>query len=105
MSIRGQGFLPFAPSVAVGLAPVFYGFISGIWSQVEADDREDAMAAVAAYHRALAAQDSTGAVNFLAEDAIVLESGHAETLEGYLSHHLEADVQFASQVGGERIVL
>lgn len=50
------------------------------------------------YHRALGAGDSATALGLLAENAIVLESGGAETREEYRSHHLPADISFARAI-------
>jgi len=52
-------------------------------------------ATVVAYHRALAAGDSTTALSLLAEDAVILESGGMETRAEYRSHHLPSDIEFA----------
>ena len=82
-----------------------WGLLAGAASPVWAGDLEDAIAAVEAYHQALADKDSVGARALLAADAIILEGGHAETLDEYLSHHLMADMEFTSQVPGEREVL
>lgn len=63
-------------------------------------------AAVAAivdrYHQALAAGDSAAALELLAPDAVILESGGVETREEYRSHHLPGDIQFARAVRSER---
>ena len=64
---------------------------------------EDAAArAVESYHTALATGDSAAAVALLASDVVVLESGHFETREEYLSHHLGADMAFSASVTTER---
>jgi len=55
-------------------------------------------AAVERYHRGLAAGDSAAALVLLAPDAVVLESGEAETRAEYASHHLPADIEFARAV-------
>ena len=68
--------------------------------------QESDSAAVAAvierYHHALAAGDSALALTLLADDAVVLESGGIETRDEYRSHHLPADIQFASAVSSTR---
>ena len=81
------------------------GFMPGMSDQAWADDTDDVVAAVEAYHHALAAQDSAAACNLLAGEVVVLESGYAETLEEYLGHHLGADMEFASQTSSQRTVL
>ena len=55
-------------------------------------------AVVAGYHAALARGDSAAALALLADDAIVLESGDAESRAEYRSHHLPADIEFARSV-------
>lgn len=54
------------------------------------------------YHRALATGDSVGVLRLLAADAIILESGGAESRSEYRSHHLAADIAFAQAVSRER---
>lgn len=61
--------------------------------------------AVAAFHAALAAGDSTGALALLAPDAVVLEGGELETRAQYAAHHLAADIAFAQAIPGERAVI
>ncbi len=52
-------------------------------------------ATVQAFHAALAAGDSSGALALLAPEVTVFESGGAETLAEYRSHHLATDMEFA----------
>ena len=63
-------------------------------------------AAVAAvvdrYHRALSEGDSATALELLAEDAVILESGEVESRQEYRAHHLPADIDFARAVKGTR---
>lgn len=63
-------------------------------------------AAVAAvierFHAALASGDSSAALALLAPDVAVQESGGAETLQEYRSHHLPGDIQFARAVPRSR---
>ena len=54
------------------------------------------------FHAALASGDSAAALALLAPDVTVLESGGAETLEEYRSHHLPGDIQFARAVPRSR---
>ena len=58
--------------------------------------------AVDRFHQALASADSATAMDLLAPDAIVLESGGMETREEYRSHHLSADIVFAQAVARAR---
>ncbi|TVP43417.1 MAG: DUF4440 domain-containing protein [Gemmatimonadales bacterium] len=57
----------------------------------------DPAAVVSAFHEALAAGDSATAVGLLHPDVVVFEQGAAEDLEEYRSHHLAADIRFASR--------
>ena len=76
-----------------------------VWGQAAETDHKDAVATIEAYHQALANQDSLAARALLSQDAVVLESGYAETLEEYLSHHLGADMEFSAQVQSKREVM
>ncbi len=68
----------------------------------EGADPEDA---VRAFHAALAAGDSAAALALLAEDVIIYEAGGVEaSREEYRSHHLPADIAFASAVEREASV-
>jgi ketosteroid isomerase-like protein len=74
----------------------------------EDDARGDAAAirsVVDSYHAALEVGDREAAMNLLSEDVMVLESGYLETSAEYLSHHLEADMEFSAAVTGERKVV
>lgn len=57
---------------------------------------------VEAFHNALAHGDGKAAMKLLAPDAVILESGSAETRAEYESHHLPEDIQFAQAVRSER---
>ncbi len=61
-------------------------------------------ATVERFHRALATADSAGALALLTPDVQVLESGGAETLAEYRSHHLSSDIGFARAVTSQRTV-
>jgi ketosteroid isomerase-like protein len=65
-------------------------------------DSAAALAAVGAFHAALAAADTAAALALLAPDALVLEAGGAETRAEYAAHHLAADVEFARAVSTRR---
>lgn len=60
--------------------------------------------AVARYHAALAGGDSATALQLLASDAVILESGGAESRDEYRAHHLPADIAFAAAVRAQRTV-
>lgn len=59
---------------------------------------------LARYHAALAKGDSLAALQLLAPDAVILESGGAETRDEYRSHHLPADIAFAAAVPLKRTI-
>jgi len=61
------------------------------------------LATVAAFHSALAAGDSVGALALLAPDAIILEAGELESRAEYTAHHLGADMEFARAVPSVRV--
>ena len=67
-------------------------------SFAEGPDSAAVMEKVRAFHDALEAQDSVGAMALLARDALVAESGGLETRDEYRSHHLPGDMAFASAV-------
>lgn len=67
-----------------------------------ADDSAAVASVVARFHAALAAGDSAAALELLAPDAVILESGGIETREEYRSHHLPADIAFARAVKSVR---
>ena len=67
-------------------------------TQRAAPDSAEVVAVLARFHAALASGDSAGALDLLATDAIILESGASETREHYRSHHLSGDVEFSRAV-------
>lgn len=61
-------------------------------------------AVVAAFHDALASGDSSQALALLAPDVLIYENGSVETSrDEYRSHHLPADIAFASSTTREVI--
>lgn len=50
------------------------------------------------FHEALAQGDSAAVLSLLADDAVILEAGGAETRAEYRAHHLPADIRFAASV-------
>lgn len=65
------------------------------------DARSDSAAvarAVESFHGAMQAADSAAVLQWLAPDAVILESGVLETVEEYRSHHLASDIRFARDV-------
>ena len=82
-------------------------FATMVWSVAGSgvqQDSADVVAVVTRYNAALAVADSSAALGLLAPVAIVLESGGAETLAEYRSHHLPADSAFAAGVASQRTV-
>lgn len=73
----------------------------GVLERVEAI--EQALGTVEGFHQALSEADSAGALVRLHRDAIIYESGHAETVAEYRAGHLPADIRFA--VATEREIL
>jgi ketosteroid isomerase-like protein len=57
------------------------------------------------FHDALRRGDGKAAMDLLASDAIILESGSAETRTEYEQHHLKEDIAFARAVASVRSVL
>ena len=53
---------------------------------------------VAGFHSALNEGRADDALALLADDAVILEGGGQETKAEYASHHLEADIAFATAV-------
>lgn len=65
-----------------------------------ASDSATAIATVERFRAALSRGDSTVALDLLAPDVVVLESGGVETRAEYRSHHLAADIQYARAIPG-----
>ena len=86
--------LPFCIAVALTMC------ISA--AAVTADESATVAAAVEAFHTALAHGDAKAAMTLLAADAVILESGSAETRAEYESHHLPEDIEFAQTVHSNR---
>ena len=74
-------------------------------AQSPAADSTAVTATVRAFHQALSAGDSAGALRLLAADAVILESGGRESRDEYAAHHLAADIEFARAVPIERSAL
>ena len=70
-----------------------------------ASDSMDVIGVVDAFHRALAAGDSSAALALLAPDVVILESGGSETRDEYRGHHLPGDIAFARAVPSRRVPL
>lgn len=73
-------------------------FAQPVFAQAGSDEIAAAKAAANAFQDALKAGDRAAVRKLLAADAVVLESGHEETVDEYLRHHLGADIEFAKAV-------
>lgn len=65
---------------------------------VQETDSAAVVAVIDDFHRALSRGDSARVLALLAPEARILEGGGTETVEEYASHHLPADIAFASAV-------
>lgn len=105
------GIAPRVATISVAALTCFFTpkALLALPEPVVVSDSASVAATVAAYHRALAAGDSTAALALLAEDAIILESGEMESRAEYRSHHLVEDIAFSRAVpgtrGGTRVVV
>lgn len=106
------GVSPAAPAVSPKIPTravllfVLLGAIPGaLPAQVASDSAREAEASatVRAFHAALAAGDSTGAIALLHPQVLIFESGHAETLAEYRGGHLPSDIAFARATRRELI--
>ena len=85
--------------IRILIAAVLFGTLSlEVVAQSPADDSTAVTATVRAFHHALAAGDSAGAMRLLAADAVILESGGRESRDEYAAHHLPEDIAFARAV-------
>lgn len=66
-----------------------------VFAESPARDSAEITAAVDQFHRALMAGDATAAMELLAPDAVIFESGSKETREEYAREHLSEDIAFA----------
>jgi ketosteroid isomerase-like protein len=57
----------------------------------------DAANVVSQFHDALKRGEASAAIAQLSADAVIYESGYAESRDNYLTHHLQADIEFAKQ--------
>jgi ketosteroid isomerase-like protein len=73
-------------------------------SNTVADEKEatEVLSAVHSFHAALTQGDAQAALNLLAQDAVILESGSAQSREEYAREHLGEDIAFAKAVQATR---
>ena len=88
------------PGLLSGIVITLLAGASGVVGQ-QSPERQVA-AVIDAYHEALAAGDSATALDHLAPDVTILESGGVEDKEQYRSGHLAGDMRFAQSVPRER---
>ena len=67
-------------------------------SETPSADDQPIIAAVNEFHDALRRGDAKGAMELLAPDAVILESGARETREEYERGHLSEDIEFSKAV-------
>jgi ketosteroid isomerase-like protein len=87
-----------AKTITVGLALFAFSIPAG----AQQTDSVAVVSTINRFHDALAAGDSSAALELLTPDVIVLEAGGVETREEYRSHHLPGDIAFARAVQSER---
>ncbi|MGK2960563.1 MAG: YybH family protein [Gemmatimonadaceae bacterium] len=95
-------FLPLAGAIIAVTAALAYSNSARAGIPGADPDSAAVVAVVNQYHAALSSGDSTGALELLADDAIILESGGTETRAEYRSHHLASDIAFARAVKSVR---
>lgn len=96
MKRRALSFFP-ALALAGAVLPSLPGSARGEGAGAPPDSAAVA-AVVQAFHQALQDRDDEAVRSLLAPDVLVLENGGLETRAEYLSHHLSADMEFASAV-------
>lgn len=89
--------------LVLGVISIF--FVTSAWSETLSPDAVAVTAAVDGFHEALRRGDAKAAMELLAPDAVILESGAAETREEYERHHLSEDMEFAREVETARSVI
>jgi hypothetical protein len=93
--------------VIAGFAIALGGWLAALSAHapIRPSDSINVVQVVARFHAALASGDSAVALGLLDRDAIILESGAAETREEYRSHHLPADIEFARATKSKQSVV
>ena len=81
---------------------VLLAFVTALDSEASTEDSGPARAVVEAFHAALQRGDGKAAMELLAADAVILESGSVETRAEYEAHHLQEDIRFAQTVRNTR---
>ena len=60
---------------------------------------------VNSFHEALSTGNKNSVLELLSHDLIVIENGHIETSEEYISHHLDADLAFSTEVNNQHTLI
>lgn len=88
-----------------GLTLLSVAMAAGFPTDALAQDEPTPEETVRRFHEALAVGDSLKALSLLAEDVVIYESGGVEaSRDEYRSHHLLADIEFASSTEREAIL-
>ena len=90
--------------VALALLAMLPAGALGAQSRASADSSA-IVSLLARFRDAAAAADSATMLGLLAPDAVILESGGAETVSEFRAHHLAADIEFARAVDETRAAL
>ncbi len=88
-------------TLLVGVAISVFLIIS-TWSETLSSDAGAITAAVDGFHDALRRGDGNAAMELLAPDAVILESGSAQTRAEYAREHLAEDIAFVKAIPGKR---
>ena len=91
-------------TILVGVAISVF-LLASTWSETLSSYAGAINAAVDEFHDALRRGDAKATMKLLAPDAVILESGAAETREEYEKHHLSEDIEFARAVKSVRSVI
>lgn len=75
------------------------------FSETIKQDTASITGVVEAFHKALASGDAKAAMDLLAPDAMILESGSAQTRAEYDRDHLKEDIAFVREVPSTRSIL
>lgn len=67
-----------------------------------APTEDDVRMVLEEFYGAMKTGDTEAAMRLIAPDAVFLEGGRLETREEYEANHLPADIEFESQVAGQR---
>jgi ketosteroid isomerase-like protein len=76
--------------------------VTDLIAETAAADSASIRATIDGFHRALGHGDRAAALQLLAPDAVILESGEMQTREEYQREHLGLDIAFAQATKTER---